>query len=111
MVSQTVSEFVAGSRWEDLPDDVRHATKRSLLNFFGTALEGTHDSAVERALATLREFAGSGEATLIGRAERADALTAAFINAVFLRWLVETADGRRRQHRRPEHDPSSRYRP
>ena len=81
MVSQTVSEFVAGSRWEDLPDDVRHATKRSLLNFFGTALEGTHDSAVERALATLREFAGSGEATLIGRAERADALTAAFINA------------------------------
>ena len=79
MVSQTVSEFVAGSRWEDLPDDVRHATKRSLLNFFGTALEGTHDSAVERALATLREFAGSGEATLIGRAERADALTAAFI--------------------------------
>ena len=81
MVSQTISEFVAGSRWEDLPDDVRHATKRSLLNFFGTALEGTHDSAVEYALATLREFAGKGEATLIGRTDRADALTAAFINA------------------------------
>ena len=64
MVSQTVSEFVAESRWEDIPDDVRHATKRSLLNFFGTALEGTHDSAVESALATLREFAGKGEATL-----------------------------------------------
>lgn len=81
MVSQTLSEFVAGSRWEDIPADVRHATKRSLLNFFGTALEGTHDSAVERSVVTLREFAGKGEATLIGRAERADALTAAFINA------------------------------
>lgn len=81
MVTQTVAEFVAGSTWEDLPQDVRHAAKRSLLNFFATALEGTHDSAVETALETLREFAGKGEVTLIGRAERADALTAAFINA------------------------------
>ena len=81
MVSQTVAEFVASADPESLPPEVSHAVKRSLLNFFATALEGTHDIAVETALKTMLPFAGMSEATLIGRAERADAMTAAFINA------------------------------
>ncbi|MEL0110932.1 MAG: MmgE/PrpD family protein, partial [Rickettsiales bacterium] len=81
MTSEAVARFVADSRYEDLPEEVRHAAKRSLLNFFATALEGTHDIAVETALSTLQEFAGAGKATLIGRAARTDAMTAAFINA------------------------------
>ena len=81
MTSEAVAHFVADSRYEDLPEEVRHAAKRSLLNFFATALEGTHDIAVETALSTLQEFAGAGKATLIGRAARTDAMTAAFINA------------------------------
>ena len=81
MVSQTVAAFVAAADARSLPPEVVHAAKRSLLNFFATALEGTHDVAVETALETLRPFAGAGGATLIGRAERTDAMTAAFINA------------------------------
>ena len=50
MVSQTVAEFVASADPESLPPEVSHAVKRSLLNFFATALEGTHDIAVEPAL-------------------------------------------------------------
>ena len=80
-VSETLTAFIASARAADLPQDVRHAAKRSLLNFFATALPGTHDVAVRKALDTLRPFAGAGAATLIGRAERTDALTAAFINA------------------------------
>jgi len=81
MVSQTVAEFVASADPESLPPEVSHAVKRSLLNFFATALEGTHDIAVETALKTMLPFAGMSEATLIGRAERTDAMTAAFINS------------------------------
>ncbi|MDP7393134.1 MAG: MmgE/PrpD family protein, partial [Alphaproteobacteria bacterium] len=81
MVSKTVATFTAATDARSLPPEVAHAAKRSLLNFFATALEGTHDVAVETTLETLRPFAGAGRATLIGRAERTDAMTAALINA------------------------------
>jgi 2-methylcitrate dehydratase PrpD len=64
-----------------VPAVVRHEGRRTLLNCLGAALGGCRDVAVEHAFAVLRRFAGPPEATLIGRAERADALTAAFLNA------------------------------
>ena len=81
MISQTIAEFVGTADAENLPPEVSHAAKRSLLNFFATTLEGTHDIAVETAFKTMQPFAGTGKATLIGRAERTDAMTATFINA------------------------------
>lgn len=80
-VSATLSDFLAASRWTDVPPHVRHEAKRSLLNFFGTALAGCGDVAVERAWAVLYQVAGPPTATLIGRAARTDMLTAAFLNA------------------------------
>ena len=80
-VSRRLAEFVVGSRPEDMPEAVLHAARRSLLNFFATALAGSHDVAIETAAATLAAFSGQGEASLIGRPERVDALTAAFLNA------------------------------
>ena len=79
-VSQFLAEFAAGLTWADLPDDVRHNTKRSLLNFFGTAFAGAHDVALEHTAAVLDEFKGAGSATLIGRAATTDPMTAAFVN-------------------------------
>ena len=52
-----------------------------MLNFFGTALEGTQDPAVEAAFRTMREFAGPEKVCVIGRREMTDALTASFLNA------------------------------
>ncbi len=79
-VSAPLSQFVAKVTWGDVPDDVRHNTKRSLLNYFGTAFAGAHDHALEHSVAVLNEFKGQGKATLIGRSEMADSLTAAFVN-------------------------------
>lgn len=73
--------FLAASRWEDVPEKVRHEGRRSLLNSIGTALGGCRDAQVEHLLAVLGPFAGKPEATLIGRPERLDALSAAFVNA------------------------------
>ncbi len=79
-VSETLSEFAANLTWADIPDDVRHNTKRSLLNFFATAFAGAHDVALDHTVAVLEEFKGAGSATLIGRAATTDPMTAAFIN-------------------------------
>lgn len=80
-VTGPLVDFLVSSRWEDVPNDVRHAAKRSILNFFGAALGGSRDSAVEGVLAVLDRFSGPRGATVIGHATRLDMLGAAFVNA------------------------------
>src|SRR5262245_29320262 len=80
-VTQNLARFVVGTRWDDIPDPVRHEAKRALLNFFAVALAGCRTSPVEIALASLAEFSDCRQATVIGRSERMDALSAAFLNA------------------------------
>ncbi|HYC46489.1 MAG TPA: MmgE/PrpD family protein [Burkholderiales bacterium] len=81
MSTGRLTEFIHRTRWEDIPASVRHEAKRSLLNFFACALGGCRDAVVEALAASVKPFAGSAEATVIGRGERADALTATFLNA------------------------------
>jgi 2-methylcitrate dehydratase PrpD len=80
-VTQNLARFIVATRWDDIPLQVRHQAKRSFLNFFAVALAGCRTGPVETALASLAEFSGSNRATLVGRAERIDALSAAFLNA------------------------------
>ncbi|MGQ0583036.1 MAG: MmgE/PrpD family protein [Reyranella sp.] len=79
-VTQTLARFVAETRWETLPDHVRHEAKRALLNFFAVAIAGCRTEPVEIALKSLAEFSGGKQATVIGRSDRIDALSAAFLN-------------------------------
>lgn len=78
--TQTLARFVAETRWETLPDHVRHEAKRALLNFFAVTLAGCRTEPVEIALKSLAEFSGGKQATIIGRTDRIDALSAAFLN-------------------------------
>lgn len=80
-VSERLADFIVASRWDDIPSAVRHEAKRALLNFFGTALGGCRDTAIEIAFGVLSEFSGPREATIIGRPESTDSLNAAFLNA------------------------------
>jgi 2-methylcitrate dehydratase PrpD len=80
-VTQNLARFVVATRWQDIPDPVRHEAKRALLNFVAVALAGCHAEPVEIALASLAEFSDRRQATVIGRGERIDALGAAFLNA------------------------------
>jgi 2-methylcitrate dehydratase PrpD len=80
-VSNRLARFVADARPGDIPSHVRHEAKRALLNFFAAALGGCRDRAIELSLGVLSGFSSPGTAPIIGRQERVDALTAAFINA------------------------------
>ncbi len=78
--TQDLARFVAETKWENLPDPVRHEAKRALLNFFAVAIAGCRTEPVEIALKSLAEFSGGKLATIIGRTDRIDALSAAFLN-------------------------------
>lgn len=79
--SATLARFLVEARWEDVPDDVRHEAKRSILNMFATALAGSRDEATGIAVDVLAGLSGPATATVIGRRERLDPLNAAFLNA------------------------------
>src|SRR3954468_18877868 len=81
-ITERLARFVAGSRWEDIPPEVRREGVRGLLNFVGCALGGARDEAMDIAIKVLAPFFGAPQAIVIGRGERPDALNAAFLNAV-----------------------------
>src|SRR5580693_6580873 len=80
-VTEKLAKWAAATSWEALPSEVAHQAKRSLMNFFAVALTGCRDATIETTLASLGTFSAGGQAAVIGRSERLDALSAAFINA------------------------------
>jgi 2-methylcitrate dehydratase PrpD len=86
-VSSALGQFVSTARWEDYPEPLRHAARRSLLNGLATGLCSAQDPVVVTLELTLRSFSTSTDAALIGRRTRMDAGSAAFINAVAINLL------------------------
>jgi 2-methylcitrate dehydratase PrpD len=81
-LSEALARLVVETRWQDIPEAVRHEAKRALLNWLGCAIGGSTEIAVETSLKVLTPFAGKPEATVVGRTERLDALSAAFVNGI-----------------------------
>jgi 2-methylcitrate dehydratase PrpD len=77
----TFADFVAATAWADVATQ-DHEAKRSILNFFATALGSSNDPAVIAALRTLLPFSGAATSAVIGRPERLDAMSASFLNAI-----------------------------
>jgi 2-methylcitrate dehydratase PrpD len=55
---------------------------RTLLNWVGVAVGGSHHETVDNAVAALAPFSGPAQAGILGRKERFDIMNAAFINGV-----------------------------
>jgi 2-methylcitrate dehydratase PrpD len=79
-VTKFLAQKLVEARYEDIPDPVRKEAKRTLLNWAGCAIGGSHHEAVTIALAALTPFAGPAQATVLGRHERTDIVNAAFLN-------------------------------
>ena len=80
-VSRTLADFVASSSWANV-EAQSHEARRSILNFFATALGSARDPVVTAAMRTLSPFSGAATSTVIGHSEPMDALCASFLNAV-----------------------------
>ena len=81
-VTKLLAQYIVGARYDDLPANVRREGVRMLMNWVGVAIGGSHDEAVDIAVAALSPFSGPAQASLFGRGERFDIMNAAFINGV-----------------------------
>jgi len=81
-VTRRLAAFARNTRWENIPEAVRHEAKRSILNGFATALGGCREPAIDKSLSVLQRFSGAPTCRIVGRRERSDMLLAAFVNAM-----------------------------
>ena len=81
-VTRQLANYILTSRLEEIPSDVRHEARRALINYVGCALGGSDHAAVDIAVKALGPFFGKGDAIVLGRRERADALRAALLNGI-----------------------------
>src|ERR1700720_3175342 len=80
-VTEHLARHIVATRWDEIPSQVRHQAKRSLVNFFAVTLAGCRSRPIEIALGSLAEVSGGNQVGLVGGVERIDALSAAFLNA------------------------------
>jgi len=81
-LTRELAKFIVSTRFDDIPEAVRHEAKRTLLNWIGCAVGGCHEDTVSNVVAALAPFSGPGQATLFGRTERMDILNAALVNGI-----------------------------
>ena len=95
-VTDALAQFVASSRWDDIPPEVRREGVRGLLNFVGCALGGAQDEAMDIAIKVLTPFFGPSQATVIGRSERAvhTRSTETGLPSISARYCGERSSGR-----------------
>lgn len=79
-IAARIADYIVAARPEDLPEAVRREALRSFVNIVGCTLGGARHEVVGLADDVLSEFSGPPQATLLGRARKADVLHAALIN-------------------------------
>ncbi|MCA3415353.1 MAG: MmgE/PrpD family protein [Roseomonas sp.] len=80
--TQSLARFVVESRFESLPEALRHEGRRSILNHIGCALGVARDPAVMTALDIMGESSGKSVASVYGQREKLGVMEAAFVNAI-----------------------------
>jgi 2-methylcitrate dehydratase PrpD len=81
-VTQILANYIVNAKYDDLPANVRKEGVRTLMNWVGVAIGGSHHQTVDIAASALGPFSGPAKASLFGRSERFDIMNAAFINGV-----------------------------
>jgi 2-methylcitrate dehydratase PrpD len=80
--THTLAAYLVSNRWADIPDDVRHEARRSLVNYVGCAIGGSPHPAIDIAMHALGPFSGERTAAVLGRTERLDPLHASLMNGI-----------------------------
>lgn len=79
-IMRRLADYAVTARPDDLPEGARREALRSLVNIVGCTLGGAKHRVIGLTDDVLSEFSGPPQATLLGRARRADVLHAALIN-------------------------------
>ena len=79
-ITRSLAQFVAKTRYEDIPSKVAYETKRILLDSIGCALGALSIEKGRIAVELAKELGGKSEATIIGVGKRVSPASAAFAN-------------------------------
>jgi 2-methylcitrate dehydratase PrpD len=79
-ITRALVETVRTLRYDDLPDDGREVARHCVLDFFGVALAGAREPLADFLVDVVAKPENASAASLIGRSERATAVTAALVN-------------------------------
>ena len=80
--TKILASYVVTGTLADIPQNVVHEARRSLVNFMGCAVGGARDEAVNAAMRAFRPFSGVPTANVLGRDERLDPLHASLMNGI-----------------------------
>jgi 2-methylcitrate dehydratase PrpD len=81
-VTRRLANYILSARYEDLPIPVRKEAQRTLVNWMGCAVGGSRHETIDAAISALAPFAGPAQASVLGRRERMDVLTASLMNGM-----------------------------
>ncbi|EME84353.1 uncharacterized protein MYCFIDRAFT_152572 [Pseudocercospora fijiensis CIRAD86] len=86
MATSSLAKWANELKWEDVPDSVRKAAQRSLYNYLGCAIGGSHHPTVSKAHQALESLFGPSTSTLLGhhgsQTQKIDAQHAALLNGI-----------------------------
>ncbi|MBN9672074.1 MmgE/PrpD family protein [Labrenzia aggregata] len=77
-----LTDWIVDTNGPDIPNEIRHEGLRTFVNWVGCAVGGASHETVDAALNGLLAFSGRSTSTVLGRAERMDALHAALLNGI-----------------------------
>jgi 2-methylcitrate dehydratase len=86
-ITRDLAKYISDLKFQDLPPDVVHQTKRVLLDTLGCAIGGYDSEAREAIEAYIRQSGHPREATVFGRGLRTSCLNATLANGVMVRYL------------------------
>src|SRR5262245_34865137 len=81
-VTRRLAHWIVTSRPDETTPALRKEAVRTLLNWVGCAVGGSHSEAVNMTLSALSPFSGPGQASVFGRKERLDVMNAALANGM-----------------------------
>ncbi|MDY7079974.1 MAG: MmgE/PrpD family protein [Chloroflexota bacterium] len=81
-VSQQIANFICGTSYSDLPDDVIDRARQCLLDSIGVALYGASFEASRISVEMVRDVAGKAESTVLGTELKAPSFLAALANGI-----------------------------
>ena len=80
--TKVLANYLVSSKIEDIPEDVRHEARRSIVNYLGCALGGSQEPAMDAAIRALGPYSGPPTSSVLGRSERFDPLHASLMNGI-----------------------------
>jgi len=86
-ISQKISEFAVGLKYDDLPEKVVTEVKRYLYDSIGCAYGGYHTKDVNIMRDIYKEMGGAAQATVIGFGDKIPAVNATLVNSLMIRAL------------------------